>query len=208
MLHPILAKLDNHDAKRLAEEFLAESPLDYTVLQPSHFCDNFPIRQIIEQIEKQGNAVYSSNSSPDMPFCFSTTYDTASAAVKVICEREQHYAATYEIVSIGVHDALDYRQAVDCVAKAVGHGIEIKERSLDETIDFLKTGPVARGFMADSSLGTARKLFGYYDKRGLYGNSNVLEWLIGRKPLSYQAWADMKVEQTRQQIRIDRREHA
>ena len=37
VLHPCLRKLMNHDCKRYVEEYLIESGLPYTILQPSHF---------------------------------------------------------------------------------------------------------------------------------------------------------------------------
>ena len=40
ILHPEISKLLNHDRKRYIEEYLCESPLAYTILQPSHFADN------------------------------------------------------------------------------------------------------------------------------------------------------------------------
>lgn len=40
VIHPQVRKLVNHDRKRLTEEYLVESGLWYTILQPSHFVDN------------------------------------------------------------------------------------------------------------------------------------------------------------------------
>lgn len=37
VLNPQLRKLMNHDCKRHVEEYLIESGLNFTVLQPSHF---------------------------------------------------------------------------------------------------------------------------------------------------------------------------
>lgn len=34
----------------------------------------------------------------------------------------------------------------------------------------------------------------YYSRRGLKGNSSVLEWLIGRKPTSHAEWTRQIVE--------------
>lgn len=35
----------------------------------------------------------------------------------------------------------------------------------------------------------------FYSYRGLIGTRNVLDWLIGRKPLSYADWVDMRVKE-------------
>lgn len=42
-LHLVSRKLMNRDCKRYVEEYLIESGLQYTILQPSHFMDMFPI---------------------------------------------------------------------------------------------------------------------------------------------------------------------
>lgn len=45
VLHPQLRKLMNHDCKRYVEEYLIESGLEYTIVQPSHILDMFPVHQ-------------------------------------------------------------------------------------------------------------------------------------------------------------------
>jgi hypothetical protein len=41
----------------------------------------------------------------------------------------------------------------------------------------------------------AQRMLLFYNYRGLIGNPNVLNWLIGRKPLSYADWVDMRVKE-------------
>lgn len=243
VLHPHLTSLANHDAKRLAEEYLHERgpDLKYTILQPSHFADNFPIRQLLTQLidhnsttsassntpEKGGRdqvvkLVYSPNSDPTIPFSFSTTLDCAHAAVRVLRERERHFFATYELVSSGGEaESLTYTTAVRHVQDAINsHLVQRRKKRLEEKKDYddycmdiehvqveIQTNPTQQildmfaSSIADSSgssgrkmdMGVARKLFEYYNVRGLYGNSFVLEHLLDRKPLAYAQWADMKV---------------
>lgn len=37
----------------------------------------------------------------------------------------------------------------------------------------------------------AARMFMYYNDKGLVGNSNVLEMLLGRKPLDYSEWIQL-----------------
>ncbi|MCJ1457751.1 hypothetical protein MMC28_008120 [Mycoblastus sanguinarius] len=64
VLHPSLRKLLNHDSKRPIEETLIESSLPYTILQPSHFMDMFPIAHLASQDQP----VYTARWEPDVPF--------------------------------------------------------------------------------------------------------------------------------------------
>ena len=41
----------------------------------------------------------------------------------------------------------------------------------------------------------AQRMQLFYSYRGLIGTRNVLNWLIGRKPLSYADWVDMRVKE-------------
>lgn len=45
----------------------------------------------------------------------------------------------------------------------------------------------------NSSQGPAR-MFMYYNEKGLVGSSNVLGWLLGRKPLEYEDWVRLCVQ--------------
>lgn len=239
VLHPHLTSLANHDAKRLAEEYLHERgpDLKYTILQPSHFADNFPIRHLLTQLidhnsttsatsntpEKGGqdqivNLVYSPNSDPTIPFSFSTTLDCAHAAARVLRERERHFFATYELVSSGGDaESLTYTTAVRHVQDAINSHlvqrrkrlegkddydyckniehvqIDIQRKSTQQVLDMFTSSTAGSSSGRKMDMGVARKLFAYYNVRGLYGNSFVLEYLLGRKPLGYPEWADIKV---------------
>ena len=41
----------------------------------------------------------------------------------------------------------------------------------------------------------ATRLLVYYNERGLIGNTNVLEMLLGKKPTSYSDWARLKANE-------------
>jgi uncharacterized protein YbjT (DUF2867 family) len=48
VLHPRIRKLLNHDCKRYVEEYLVESGLNYTIIQPSHILDQFPVEMLLQ----------------------------------------------------------------------------------------------------------------------------------------------------------------
>ena len=47
VLNTQLRKLLNHDCKRYVEEYLIESGLNYTILSPSNFTNQFPLQQAL-----------------------------------------------------------------------------------------------------------------------------------------------------------------
>src|ERR1700761_8103340 len=71
-LHPELSKLLHHHQKAQIEEYLTESGLAYTVLQPSTFMDNF-VGQLLGQANSPGKTgTFMAPFSPDVPMSFSS----------------------------------------------------------------------------------------------------------------------------------------
>ena len=179
VLFPIKSKMLNHDNKRQIEEYLVESSLRYTILQPSHFTDNaMPMLLAQKNAEKP---VYMAAYNPGTKFSFTTLRDYAEASVKVISEPEWHFFATYQILSTW---PMDYYAYVKEVGDVLGKTFEVKQIPYEQAVEeFCK-----RIFGADSIQdvdlrnreGPERMLL-YYNSRGLLGNPGVLEWLIGRK---------------------------
>lgn len=85
----------NRDCKRYVEEYLIESGLQYTILQPSHFMDMFPIEKLSE--EKQ--PVFRAQWDPEVPFSYTSRDDLGEVTVKILEQRKAHYYATYQLVS-------------------------------------------------------------------------------------------------------------
>ncbi|KIW86983.1 uncharacterized protein Z519_12448 [Cladophialophora bantiana CBS 173.52] len=183
VLHPEISKMLNHDRKRLVEEYLVESPLNYTILQPSHFTDN-SIGQLLAQRDADA-PVYMAPYDPAVKFSFTTLRDHAEASVKVIRERHRHYFATYQILSTR---PMDYYEYVRSVGDVLGRTFEVRHMSYEQAVEALcKRLFSGAPSLADVDLrnrdGPERMLL-YYNTRGLLGNPGVLEWLIGRKATS------------------------
>ena len=176
VIHPIISKLLNHDRKRLIEEYLTESALPYTVLQPGHFADN-SIGKLVEQ-KDSANPVFRAPHSPESAFSFSTVHDHAEVSVKVIQERAKHYYATYQVVSTR---PMTYREYVRSVGDEMGKTIEVEQMPYEEVVD-LYCGRILGpdGAKEQSRRDGVERLLLYYNSRGLPGNPGILEWLLGR----------------------------
>jgi uncharacterized protein YbjT (DUF2867 family) len=186
VLNSQLRKLLNHDCKRFVEEYLMESGLEYTMLQPTHFMDMYPIAKFLQD---PGNEVVCPvNWNPDTPFSFVALHDLGQAAKVVIAEREKHFLATYPIVGTG---QMMYREVCAIVGDVIGKKIIVKQRGFEEAMEVMSKmlfGGEPDGKRKDG----LERLLLYYNRHGLMGNPNVLEWLIGKKPLGMKEWAEGK----------------
>jgi len=190
VLNSQIRKMLNHDCKRYVEEYLIESGLNYSILQPTHFMDSFPIAMLM-QMEKP---VYHANWDPSIAFSSVALRDLGEASAKVLKEREKHYYAQYALCSTGPET---YEELVATAGKVIGRDIKIEQRSYEDAVAALLK--IIYG-TEDVPLGTrdgAQRMVLYYNFRGLVGSPNVLEWLLGRKPTSRAEWARLQVEKIR-----------
>ncbi|KAH0842202.1 hypothetical protein AYO21_00174 [Fonsecaea monophora] len=197
-LHPEASKLLHHDQKRQIEEYLTESGLSYTILQPSTFMDNF-IGQLLSQKDpsSQGSdgarGTFMAPFNPAVRMSFSAVRDHAEVAVKVIRERERHFFAAYQLVSTLPITTAEYVQAIGDV---LGMRFDIKRIPLEQAAEmFVKMtyGVDRAGEMNQTFKDAPERMLLYYNSRGLLGNPGVLEWLLGRKPTTPAELARLKL---------------
>ncbi len=177
VLHPELTKLLNHDRKRYIEEYLTESMMSYTIIQPSHFADN-AIGQLIAQKDADHPA-YKAAYSPHVSFSYTALKDHGEASVKIIQERSKHFYATYQIVSTL---PMKYTEYIMSIGEVMGKNFEIQQVPYEESVGTVceRIFGTREGVPQTLKDGPERLLL-YYNERGLYSNPNILEWLIGRK---------------------------
>lgn len=182
VIHPEIDNLLNHKAKLAIESYLINSRLDWTVLRPQHYVQNIPVTRIVEQ----GRLV--------MPYPVETVLghvdmrDLAEAAAKVAIE-SGHVYATYD-VDAGEH--LSVTEIVETISRLSGKPAQAVEI---DPYDFVKNiGPHWGEPLTDYAIEAFHRLFGYYARHGIYGNANVLTWLLGRKPLSFADYVKHSLE--------------
>ena len=188
VLNSQLRKLLNHDCRRFVEEYLMESKLQYTILQPTHFMDLYPSAKLMG--EKGDEVLYEANWNPDIPFSFLGLSDLGLAAKRVLEERERHYLAYYPIVGTR---PMSYREICGIVGEVIGKRILVKQRGFEEAVHFFEGVLFGGVEKADGKrLDGLESLFVYYNRHGLVGNPNVLEWLIEMRPMGFREWAEGK----------------
>lgn len=165
-----LRKLMNHDAKRYVEEYLMESGLNFTILQPSSFVDGF------FSMLKPGDQPTFMAPFDLQAFSFSIYEDYGEAAAKVFEEREKHYFAQYPLVSTY---PTNYKTVMEAASRALGNEIRVERVPFERAVGMMaqiRGGPLNAGVQD-----ALERLLLYYNRRGLIGNPNVTEWLLGRK---------------------------
>lgn len=179
VIHTYLRKMLNHDRKREIEEYLCESPLSWTILQPSHFMDNTMGRLL--SLKDSLEPVFSSSQNPEVSFSFSCLADYAEVSVKVIQERSAHFFATYQLVSTWPMKYSDYVQAV---GSAIGKSIEFKQISIKEATEGYSKAIFGNANVDLRYKEAPARMLLYYTERGLPGNPHITEWLLGRAATS------------------------
>lgn len=192
VIHPILRKMMNHDAKRYIEEYLVESGLPYTIVQPTHLMETLPLAKLLEMAHPSHPLFW----DPSVPSTSVSTRDLGEAVAKIFAERERHFSATYELV--GTRVPISYNEIANIISEEIGREVKIERKSTDEGVQafigmMTKGRPETASFLMKQA---PARMFLYYSDRGIIGNPNVLEWLLGRKALDYRDWVKLCIEES------------
>ena len=181
--HPSISKLSNHAAKRPVEEAMYESGMEFTVLQPAMFMQNFAAGW--DAVIKQGR--FSLPYSKLAKACYVDYRDVATVAAMALTGSELNYG-TFELCAPGMVDRVEL---VAMISAAIGRTIEASESPFDEWAQATQ--------IPDGLRENLRVMYQDYDQYGFPGgNAIVLRTLLGREPRSLQQYfqelASLKVE--------------
>ena len=160
VLHPIRSKLLNHDIKRQVEEYLIESSLNWTILQPTHFMQNTNPAEAV----RTGTLRVAYN--PDNEMGFIDLRDMAQITQNILENPQKHYRARYELCGENV----SYTDYAKLISKVSGKMVQVNKG--DGLALAKKISKGDRDFEDRFA-----RMFYYYDRWGLVGNSNILGWL-------------------------------
>jgi len=174
VLHPQTEKMPHHWNKLKVEEMLFESGLDFTILQPAAYMQNVLAskNQIFDLGEYQ------------VPYPVSTKLsmidltDLADVVSSIAKNLQVHKGAIYELVS--TERPLSQTEVASIISSVISQKIEAKELDLEQW----KTNALESG-IGTYQVETLVKMFKYYARYGFTGNSNVLQFLLRRKPKSF-----------------------
>jgi len=167
VIHPYIA-LQQHRMKLLVEQYLVDSGVPYTILQPTIFLQTAGIEKALQ------SGSWTVPYSVDIPMSYVDLDDVAAAATAVLTE-PQHLRATYELVST---DPLSIRDMAVVINKETNSEIQFQTTSPESMSNDLPRTSVAEAYFANY----LEAMWVYYNRHGLTGSSNVLEFLLKRKP--------------------------
>jgi len=169
VIHPSISAMTNHAAAKLpVEEALYGSELDFTVLQPARFMQNFE-RSWNDIVEHDRLAQPYSLSAK---MCSVDYRDVAEVAAIAMTDDELSYG-TFELCASGMQDTLE---TAEILTEVLGRKITAVQTALDQFAAQLPEGPFRDGMT---------RMMAHYDRHGLVGgNAVVLRAILGREPRS------------------------
>lgn len=172
VLHPQTEDMPHHWKKLHVEELLFESGLNYTILQPAVYMQNFLASW--DKITREH--IYPVPYPVETRLGMVDLLDVAEAVALVLTEGG-HQGATYELVGC---EPLSQTDAVDCLSQVLGYAVKAERVDLETW-----SNQAQKAGMSDYQVDTLCKMFHYYERHGLWGNSRVLSWLLKRSPTSF-----------------------
>lgn len=181
VLHPQMRTLLQHDQKLEVEEYLIykglSDDLDYTILQPMHYHHTFRVADTWKS--NQSFIFYDVNAR----LSGVDAGDVAEVAAKVLTE-PGHENATYELSG---SDFISAAESVEIFNKVTGRNAKIVRIDIEDLIK--------RNGITDSYGSEAFRALAYtYGTFGFRGNANVLTWLLGRAPKTFEDYLRDEIE--------------
>ena len=165
VIHPVLSALSNHAAKAPVEEAILDSGLEYTLLHPALFFQNYA--RAWPGIARTG--VLAEPWSSDTRFSRVDYRDVAETAAIALTEDRLLYG-TFELCAEGW---LNRHDVAALAGEVLGRTV------LAERVD-----PDTLGDQA----APMRPMFEHYDRTGLRGNALTLCAILGREPRTLRAF--------------------
>lgn len=177
VLHAITTDLIQHEIKRDLEEHLLSSGMSFTILQPANYMLSHRLTSVFEE------DVFRLSWSLDRRQSMVDLDDVTDVAALVLTQPEVHSAATYELAAPGRFTGHDIGRVLSAVL-----GRNIRVERIDPEI-------FIRARMGDSDpaalqhqLRMIRAIEARYSSHDFLGNPNVLTWLLGRPPSTFEAF--------------------
>jgi uncharacterized protein YbjT (DUF2867 family) len=170
-------KGDFFDGESLRRAFVGVDRVMH--ISPPHIPGEFAIGQTMIELcgERHVRHFALLPSILDRPMTFVDRRDVAEA-VAIVLSDDKHFRAIFEFVGT---EPITAPELAGLVSQGRGRSIQAKRISADAIIDRLLRTSVIDAFTSDAF----ERMFVYYNRHGLTGNSNLLGWLLGRKPTGF-----------------------
>lgn len=178
VIDPVIGELINHSAKAPVEEAIIESGMEYALLQPTLFFQNFA--QGWPEVVKTGT--YGEPWSAQTRFSRVDYRDVAEVAAIALTEDRLLYG-TYQLCAEGLLNRIE-------VAALMG---EVLEREIKAA----RPDPPAAPDQGGNQPSPMQLMFEWYNQHGLPGNALTLRAILGREPRTLRAYLEELAAKTR-----------
>ncbi len=172
VLHPQTKRMPHHWLKLRVEELLLESGLSFTILQPAAYMQNV----LAHWLSITQSGIYPIPYGPETRTDMVDLEDVAQAAAAVISQ-PGHNGAIYELAG---PETLSQKELAEILSRELGRNVRVQQIALADW----EQGARDRG-LGQYQIRVLGRMFTYYDQFGFCGNSNILSWLLGRKPANF-----------------------
>jgi uncharacterized protein YbjT (DUF2867 family) len=175
VLHAITTDLVQHEIKRDIEEHLLSSGLEFTILQPSNYMLPLKLRPVFER------GVFELSWSLERRQSLVDLGDVTDVARIVLTDSARHGGATYELAGAGRYTA---HELGEIISRVLGRRIEVREIGADAYLRAWTRDADPRD--VTHQIRVLRAITARYSSHDFIGNPNVLTWLLGRSPTTFE----------------------
>ncbi|MDQ2797729.1 MAG: NmrA family NAD(P)-binding protein [Actinomycetota bacterium] len=175
VLHAIVTDLVQHEIKRDLEEHLVTSGLEFTILQPA----NYMLRHRLVPAFTEGT--FRLSWALERYQSMVHLGDVTEVAAAILTDTPAHAGATYELVAPGRYTAHDLAAVIATVCGRAVAAERIDSESFLKAalgVDNLDQFPYEARVL--------RAIDDRYSSHDFIGNPNVLTWLLGRSPTTFE----------------------
>lgn len=176
VLHPMRSKLVTHRMKLAIEEYLVESRINYCILHPTHYMQNVSFDHIMQT----GKIPLGYSQTVEQGFI--DLRDFASVVREIILDPMKHNRATYELVG----ENRTYAEVAEILQRTLNREVKCEFVPTDRYMTMLRESGVIQSEYAEDAM---ERIIVYHNRWGLTGNANVLGWLLGREPRTWEEYA-------------------
>jgi uncharacterized protein YbjT (DUF2867 family) len=177
VLHAITTDLVQHEIKRDIEEHLLSSGLEFTILQPSNYMLPLKLRPVFER------GVFELSWSLDRRQSLVDLGDVTDVARMVLADTVRHAGATYELAGPGRFTAYEL---AEIMSRVLRKPVEVREIDADTYLKAWVGDADPRQLTHQISV--MRAITARYSSHDFVGNPNVLTWLLGRPPTTFEEY--------------------
>jgi len=182
VIHPVLAELANHAAKAPVEAAILDSGLEYTLLHPTLYFQNYA-RAWPTVVE---SGVLAEPWSAESRFSRVDYRDVADVAAIALLE-DRLLCGTFELCADG---KLNREDVAKLIAEVTGHKIRV--------------GRIDPDTLGDEA-NAMRPMFAHYDQHGLVGSSLTLRAILGREPRTLRAYFEELARKSKRETKAPHR---